>query len=378
MNLGPFTHTTRPASARRSGALAGTAALLLLTFGANACGTADPKAAAPAPTESATATATAAPANGDTSAAGTGGAGAPPSGGSSTNTPSVQIGNLFYGPARKPVGENGNLRSWRPGENPVRLMVLPHTAATLNVNVSPDGRRVAWAGEGADDSGNLYIANVDGSNKQKMRSEVDPYCVTPAWSPDGRQLLFRVDLPGGGHGRFGLLDTRSEKRTVRWWRTEPSACHAVWSADGKTIAMTTDVGVTVDAGVVLYGTDGTKKRAIPGFSLDGWHSNDIASLSPDGSRIALLRMKLGEDDGNLARDLRANVVLDTRTGKQVSLPLGGRTLHQVYFQSDGSMVVRVQSGSRYAVLLVDEDGRKVSETAEPASLKDEQILAVVD
>ncbi|WP_330439396.1 hypothetical protein OHB44_01125 [Micromonospora sp. NBC_00821] len=323
------------------------------------------------PTPSASPTPTPSTSAGDTP-------GAPPSGGTGTNTPSVQFGKLFYGPARNPVGENGNLRSWRPGESPVRLMELPHTAAILNVNVSPDGRRVAWSGEDAEDSGDLYIANVDGSNKQKMRSEVDPYCVTPAWSPDGRQLLFRVDLPGGGHGRFGLLDTRSEKRTVRWWRTEPSACHAVWSADGKTIAMTTDVGVTVDAGVVLYGTDGTKKRAIPGFSLDGWHSNDIASLSPDGSRIALLRMKLGEDDGNLARDLRANVVLDTRTGKQVSLPLGGRTLEQVYFQSDGSMVVRVKAGSGYALLLVDEDGRKISETAEPASLKDEQILAVVD
>ncbi|MCG5439513.1 hypothetical protein, partial [Micromonospora foliorum] len=69
MSLGPFTRTTRPASARRSGALAGTAALLLLTFGAAACGTADPKAT-PAPAETATATATPVPATGDTSAAG--------------------------------------------------------------------------------------------------------------------------------------------------------------------------------------------------------------------------------------------------------------------------------------------------------------------
>ncbi|MEW2429898.1 hypothetical protein AB0877_17965 [Micromonospora sp. NPDC047644] len=298
--------------------------------------------------------------------------GAPPSGGSSTNTPTVQFGKLFYGPAINLIGENGNLRSWRPGENPVRLMSLPHSAATLNANVSPDGRRVAWVGEGADDSDDLYIANVDGSNKQKMRSEVDPYCVTPAWSPDGRQLLFRENLPGGGSGRFGLLDTRSEKKTVRWWRTEPSACHAVWSADGKTIAMTEDGLVT------LFGADGTKKRAVPGFAVGKMTSNDIASLSSDGSRIALLQKKPGEEAGDIARELSANAVLDTRTGKQVTLPLGGRTLNQVYFQSDGSMVVRVKTSSGYAVLLVDEDGEKISETAEPASLKNEQILAVVD
>ncbi|MET8256096.1 hypothetical protein [Micromonospora sp. NPDC005205] len=373
MNLGPFTRTTRPASARRSGALAGTAALLLLTFGAAACGTADPKTT-PAPTG--TATATPVPATGDTSAAGTGGAGdapgAPPSGGSSTNTPSVQFGKLFYGPVTRPSGENGNLRSWRPGDNPVRLMALPESAAVLNVNVSRDGRRVAWAGEGADDGGDLYIADVDGSNKQKMRSEVDPYCVTPAWSPDGRQLLFREDKPTGGFGRFGLLDVRSAKKTVRWWTTEPEDCHALWSADGKTIAMSTYAGVT------LYSPDGTKLRVIPGFSRDGWSADDLASLSPDGSRIALLRMRPGDAAVMVKRDLRANVVLDTRTGKQVSLPLGGRTLEQVYFQADGSMVVRVKTSNGYAVLLVDEDGKKISEIAEPASLKNEQILAVVD
>ncbi|MEV1155369.1 hypothetical protein AB0J27_08200 [Micromonospora chokoriensis] len=69
--------------------------------------------------------------------------------------------------------------------------------------------------------------------------------------------------------------------------------------------------------------------------------------------------------------------MDTRTGKTIGLPLGGRELRQVYFHTDGSMVVRVQSGNGYAVLLVGEDGRKISETAEPATLKDMQILAVV-
>ena len=172
-----------------------------------------------------------------------------------------------------------------------------------------------------------------------------------------------------------MLDMRSAEKAVRWWTTESEdfeACHAVWSADGKTIAM------TIDYGVALYGTDGTKKRVVPGFSRDGWHSNDIASLSPDGSRIALLR-----NEARWGRRRRRSRSAGQRGaghpyGQAVSLPLGGRTLHQVYFQSDGSMVVRVQAGSGYAVLLVDEDGRKISETAEPASLKDMQILAVVD
>ncbi|MFE9915739.1 hypothetical protein ACFYPG_11310 [Micromonospora sp. NPDC005553] len=293
--------------------------------------------------------------------------GAPPSGGSSTNTPSVQFGKLFYGPASVAQVKTANLRSWRPGDSSVRLLALPDIAF-MGLSVSSDGQRVAWV----DDNSDLVVADVDGSDKQKIRSRVDPYCVGAAWSPDRRQLLFRELLETSRPGRYGMLDMRSAVKAVRWWTSEFVPCNAVWSADGKTIAMNNDYGVT------LYGADGTKKRVVPGFSEDGWQTNNVVSLAPDGSLIALLRHKPDGDDGDVARDLRVNVVLDTRTGKQVSLPLGGRTLDQVYFQTDGSMVVRVKTGSGHAVLLVDEDGKKISETVEPATLKDMQILAVVD
>ncbi|MEU8152792.1 hypothetical protein AB0B94_03895 [Micromonospora sp. NPDC048986] len=293
--------------------------------------------------------------------------GAPPSGGSSTNTPSVQFGKLFYGPASVAQVKTANLRSWRPGDSSVRLLALPDIAFKGNLSVSSDGHRVAWV----DDNNDLVVSDADGSDRQAIRSSVDAYCVGAAWSPDRRQLLFR-EIAEVGPGRYGMLDMRSAKKTVRWWTMETRACNAVWSADGKTIAMTIDYGVT------LYGADGTKKRVVPGFSEDGWQTDDVVSLAPDGSLVALLRHKQDGDAGDVARDLRVNVVLDTRTGKQVSLPLGGRTLEQVYFQTDGSMVVRVKTGSGHAVLLVDEDGKKISETAEPASLKDMQILAVVD
>ncbi|MBM0275757.1 TolB-like translocation protein [Micromonospora tarensis] len=298
--------------------------------------------------------------------------GTSPGSGSSTNTSAVKFGKLVYGPAELTGAEAANLRSWRPGDNPVRLLALPELALKGNVSVSPDGRRVAWV-DSDGNSNNLFVANVDGSDRQKVRSDVDPYCVTAVWSPDGRQLLFRETKANdaGGPGRYGVLDVRSTAKTVRWWATEPAACHALWSADGRTIAMNTDLGVT------LYATDGTTRRVVPGFSRDGWRSNDVASLSPDGSRVALLREKPGGDDGDVARDLRVNVVLDTRTGKSVALPLGGRELWQLHFQTDGSMVVRVRAGNGYAVLLVDEDGRKISETAELAAFRDMQILAVV-
>ncbi|TNH27489.1 hypothetical protein FHG89_18070 [Micromonospora orduensis] len=325
----------------------------------------------PADTPSVTATPTPSPTPTPSATAGDT-PGAPPSSESSTNTPAVQFGKLFYGPvelARQ--GTTWDLRSWRPGGSPVRLLTLPDIAVRGNMGISSDGHRAAWV----DADNELFVADADGSDKQMVRTNVDPYCVGAAWSPDGRQLLFRELQEPGGPGRFGLLDTRSPGKTVRWWTTKTEACDALWSADGQTIAMTRYDGVS---GVTLYGKDGTKKRDVPGFFPDGWSAVDLVSLSPDGSLIALSRQKERGDRGDGVRDLSVNALLDTRTGEQVSLPLGGRKLRQVYFQADGSMVVRVQDGSGYAVLLVDEDGEKVSETAEPASLKDMQVLAVTD
>lgn len=364
--------TSRRLGIQRAVATSAAALVLIAAATGTAFAMRPSKSPSPLPADTPSVTATPTPSASPTPSTSTSDApGSPPSSGSGTNTPTVKIGKLFYGPAKVTGAENANLRSWRPGDNPVRLLALPELALKGNVSVSPDGRRVAWVDSDDSSRHTLFVANADGSDKQQMRPYVDDQCLTPVWSPDGRHLLIRAVEAMGGGGRSGVLDTRSDKKTVTWWTEQPGGCHGLWSADGQTIAMTSDGGVT------LYGTDGAKKRAVPGFSVDGWRSNDVASLSPDGSRVALDRRKAGEDAGDVARGLWVNVVLDTRSGKPVELPLGGRTLRQVYFQADGSMVVRVQAGSGYAVLLVDENGRKISETAEPAALKDMQILAVV-
>ncbi|MFF0255043.1 hypothetical protein ACFYPW_21365 [Micromonospora zamorensis] len=365
--------TSRRLGIQRAVATSAAALVLIAAAAGTAFAIRPDQSPAPLPADTPSVTATPTPTPSATPSTSTSDApGSPPSSGSTTNTPTAKIGKLFYGPAEITGAQNANLRSWRPGDNPVRLLALPELAAVGNVSVSPDGQRLAWMEDDGDARSTVVTANVDGSNKQTMRSGVDRSCVTPIWSPDGH-LLFREAKEMGEPGRYGVLDTRSAKKNVRWWAAEPSACHALWSADGGTIAMNTSAGVT------LFDTDGKRKRDVPGLDSSGtWWSSHIASLSPDGDRIALYRYHPGSEDGrDVGRFLQASAVLDTRSGKPVELPLGGRTLRQVYFQADGSMVVRVQAGSGYAVLLVDEDGRKISETAEPAALKGMQILAVV-
>ncbi|WUR60050.1 hypothetical protein OHS32_01120 [Micromonospora chokoriensis] len=366
--------TSRRLGIQRAVATSAAALVLIAAAAGTAFAVRPDQSPAPLPADSPSVTASPTPTQSPSSTPSTSSSGAPgsPDGGSSQNTPTAEFGKLFYGPAKVTDAKNANLRSWRPGGDAVRLLSLPELAAVGNVSVSPDGRRVAWMEDDGEGRTTVFTANVDGSDKETMRSGVERNCVTPVWSPNGH-LLFREAKATGEPGRYGVLDTRSAKKTVRWWDTEPSACHALWSDDGGTIAMNTSAGVT------LFDADGKRKRDVPGLDSSGtWWSSHIVSLSPDGDRIALYRFHPGsEDQRDVGRFLQASAVLDTRSGKQVTLPLGGRELRQVYFQTDGSMVVRVQSGNGYAVLLVGEDGRKISETAEPAALKDMQILAVV-
>ncbi|TDB75668.1 hypothetical protein [Micromonospora sp. KC723] len=365
--------TARPARHRPGRyAMTGAAAVLVLAVGlADLPGvrrSAAAPSAAPAPMLPITATpAAAASPSPSTTPSGTASA-APAAAVTPTGAPSA-FGRLFYLPAEHVAGAEVRLRSWRPGQKPQTLAALPQMAAVANASVSPDGRRVAWVDP--ERAATLFVADVDGSRKRALVRHVDQYCVTPTWSPDSRHLLFRAADPMGTPGRFGVVDTRGRKAPVRWWDAEPQACHALWSADGRAIAMNSATGVTV------FGPDGSRPRPVPHLSGPApWRSTHVASLSPDGARIALFRTRPNEQVRDIGRMLTVNAVLETRTGREVTPPTGGRELRQAFFRPDGSMVLRVRAGTGYALLLVNRGGRPTAAVTEPAGLRDWQIVAV--
>ncbi|WFE50978.1 hypothetical protein [Micromonospora sp. WMMD1155] len=240
--------------------------------------------------------------------------------------------------------------------------------ALTNATVSPDGRRAAWVEE----NGDLWVADVDGSGRRKLGEGADNNCGSPAWLPNSRQLTVRLNPAAGASAGARLLDVSSG---VYSELPVFDGCHAVWAADG-TLAFADGTS----GGVVITDRTGADRRTIPG--LGGKSSEyvcfDIASLSPDGRRLALFRIdRDSETYGDAGRDLIANAVLDTRTGKAVTLPLGGRQMRQVFFQPDGSMVVRLRGDDSYTLLLVDDNGKKVGEQPEPASLRNMQILTAL-
>jgi TolB protein len=272
-----------------------------------------------------------------------------------------QPASLLYAPA----SGSGTVRlsSWRPGTPSTEAgMAIGWESAALNVNFSPDGKQVSWV---AGDDRSLYVAKANGTGQRRLRGDVDNMCTEPVWLPDGKRLLVR----DGATGRVGYLTVA----TVAFHAlpAEVSGCHFAFSADGRKMAYADGSGK-----LILANTDGTGRREIAGIrgTPGEYHAFAALSLSADGSRLATYRLsKDAQTHGDAARSLWANLVLDTRTGDPVSLPVTG-SVRQALFRPDGSMLIRLAGITRNEVVLVSASGEVVWRHAEPASLKDQWLL----
>ena len=114
---------------------------------------------------------------------------------------------------------------------------------------SPDGRYLAVAGKrGQRDE--IVIIDVP-RNRQVGRIRVDLNGVTtPAWSPDGKQLVF-TGYDGGLSDLF-IVD-RDGKNLRRLTNDRYADLHPTWSPDGKSIAFTTDRGPGTDFATLSIG-----------------------------------------------------------------------------------------------------------------------------
>ena len=283
-------------------------------------------------------------------------------------TISTNIGMVYYGPTPGSSGDTAHLYTWAGNEEPKRGARVPRIAAVANLTVSPDGRRLAWV----DDKAALYVANNDGSSPRKLLDSVDGQCWGPVWSGDSAQLgvavVTRTD--GDYQDTKGVYDFGQD----RFWEVrQVSGCHPLWSADNGTLVYADGS----NGKVMITDTNLRTPSAIKGIGGPGQpYSFDLASIAPDGSKVALWLRSPGQESGDVGRELRVNAVVRVTDGKRVDLPLDGREMTQAFFQPDGGLVVRVEDGDGYALVLISEDGEKVTEVAEPAALRDMQILSV--
>jgi TolB protein len=236
-------------------------------------------------------------------------------------------------------------------------------------NVSPDGASIAYI-----DQNNVVVADRDGKHPRTVMSGSFGPGYEPVWSPDSQRLLAGKSAAGGAV-TFGIITVASASFAPLPHQLQ-DAIHPLWSADGQHLGYAT--------GVCKLGTadaDGGNARLVPVFGDMNSPANpqrrrscDPYSISPDGSLIAVNQRTGDQPDGDIARDLFANAIIDTRTGDNVTLPVTG-TVTAILFQPNGDILVRTTSGGTNQLTLLNPDHTIKTQVTEPATVKNARLLA---
>jgi len=203
------------------------------------------------------------------------------------------------------------------GSSPRRLTVGDRLLS--EPRFSPDGQRIAFvrairtATDTRVGSSALWVMNADGSGPRQLAT--GGQITAPAWSPDGRSILFGRQVTGLGTSLKTFLPVvelwvvGSDGSGLRRLTGHADDGQALWSPDGTRIAFGR-VGLALGRGGGGLGTglDGFLTLGVYVIGADGSGLRRLADrstspvFSPDGTRIAFVSLRdrngqsCGEDE----------------------------------------------------------------------------------
>ncbi len=128
----------------------------------------------------------------------------------------------------------------------------------------------------------LVLFDADGKNPRVLLSDRS-ILLTPAWRPDGKEIL----VTSYRSGRPEIWSYRLQDRTFRRIGQVPNAMGGVYSPDGRRIAFTATEGGNSDVWVMAAdGGDAHRLTHDPALDLS-------PAWSPDGKRIAFVSDRAG-------------------------------------------------------------------------------------
>ncbi len=122
--------------------------------------------------------------------------------------------------------------------------LIADLAAPVDIQLSPDGRRVAYALVPASKSEEhgasaIWITDVDGVRPPRQFTAGMAADRRPQWSPDGRQIAFLSDRATRGAAQLYIIDVDSgEARPLTPAKNKRPVLSFAWSPDGSRIAYT--------------------------------------------------------------------------------------------------------------------------------------------
>ena len=230
-------------------------------------------------------------------------------------------GRIAYG---SDIGENEEIFSIRPdGSDPRNLTNNP--ANDFTAAYSPDGRSIAFASD-RDGQPEIYIMRADGSRQQRITFSAETLDADPAWSPDGKRLVFVTaafppDPEAPLFGDLAVIDIRHGRADgpARNITRSPGVddFEPTWSPDGRRIAFDSNSADPENVDVYDIRPNGRDRRRL----TDAAGFDGGPSYSPDGWRIAFDSERNGNPDifvmsawGAFETPLEVNPAVDILTG----------------------------------------------------------------
>ncbi len=248
--------------------------------------------------------------------------------------------------------QQADLMSIRPdGSEPLRL-TYTEELSELDARFSPNGQQIAFVGQqvGAAQTSaySLWVMDSNGQNPRPLLNEANVRYEHPAWSRDGRYLvysLWRVVKSGSIYANLFVYDLVSNT-PVQLTEGYPSDQNPAWMPDGKQVVFNSVAKHSGTQGIFLVDVASGKIRNF----FDTAKEDIQPDVSPDGKWVAFVAYDAAE--GN--RDI---YVYEIKTGRVSQLTSGPETEWYPAWDPDSQTIYyQVTNQTQSAIWAVQVDG----------------------
>ncbi len=93
-------------------------------------------------------------------------------------------------------------------------------------SISPDGKKIVFSKIESDNTSNIWVMDIDGSNAQQLTASKDAFAICPRWSPSGQKIVFQSNkkknnfdifvMNANGTGLMQLTNNDSDDQSPFW------------------------------------------------------------------------------------------------------------------------------------------------------------------
>ncbi len=181
-------------------------------------------------------------------------------------------------------------RYFRPAQpTPKTVPLTSYPGRQITPALSPDGKQVAFAWDGEKgDNLDIYVKLADAGEPLRLTTNPAPE-YGPAWSPDGRFIAFSRELPD--HTEILMVPALGgAERKLAEVAPQSEDTHLSWSPNGKYLALADKNAPQDPYGIFLLSVETGEKRKLTVPPTETRYAGDCCPrFSPDGNTLAFKR-----------------------------------------------------------------------------------------